>query len=134
MTDMFELATRKKLRFSSVKGQLSVEQLWDLPLITKTQGATSLDLVAKEVNRELKAAEEESFVEVSSKPGVRDNQLRMKILKYIISVKQAEAQEQKEAAGKAAMKEKLKEVLERKQNQKLEELSEADIQRMLASL
>ena len=30
MSDLFEQATRKKLRFQLPKGELTIEQLWDL--------------------------------------------------------------------------------------------------------
>ena len=51
--NIFEQASRLKLTFSTNKGQLSVEHLWDLSL-------DSLDTLAKGVNRELKASEEEA--------------------------------------------------------------------------
>lgn len=30
--NMFEFATRSKLRFTSARGELTAEQLWDVPL------------------------------------------------------------------------------------------------------
>ena len=35
-TDIFKQATKLKLRFSSVRGDLTVEDLWDLPLTSKS--------------------------------------------------------------------------------------------------
>lgn len=46
MTDIFEIASRRKYRFPSAIGELTVEQLWDLPLTDPKRGAT-LDNVAK---------------------------------------------------------------------------------------
>lgn len=43
---MFIKASRTKLRFESPKGLLSVEDLWDLPLIS-TMGKANLDDIAK---------------------------------------------------------------------------------------
>ena len=40
MENLFEQAARKKIRFSTPKGQLLAEDLWDLPL-------TQLDAVAR---------------------------------------------------------------------------------------
>jgi hypothetical protein len=34
--DLFETATRRNYRFPSAKGTLTVQQLWQLPLINKT--------------------------------------------------------------------------------------------------
>jgi hypothetical protein len=50
--NIFEQATRRAIRFESAKGDLSVEQLWDLPLQSRNQ--FDLDTVAKTVNRQLK--------------------------------------------------------------------------------
>ena len=60
MENMFEQATRNKLRFESTKGPLSVEQVWDAPLTSRN--GFSLDDIAKQAKRELDALSEESFV------------------------------------------------------------------------
>ena len=64
--NLFEIATRKKLRFPSLKGELSAEQLWDLPLSSRV--GLDLDNIAKAVNKDLKAEEEDSFVKTSTNP------------------------------------------------------------------
>ena len=65
---MFEQASRLKLRFTTARGSLSVEDLWDLPL-TSTTGKPNLDDIAKSLNRELRATSEEtSFVEPNATP------------------------------------------------------------------
>ena len=68
MDNLFMQATREKFRFESSKGDLSVEQLWDLPLTSRT--GFDLDTVAKAVNADLKASNEESFVNASNNPAV----------------------------------------------------------------
>ena len=84
---MFEKAARLKLRFDTPRGNLTVEDLWDIPL---TGQQISLDNVAKAVNKGLKASEEESFV---AKPSSKDRVLSLKldILKHVIRVRLAEA-------------------------------------------
>lgn len=42
--DIFEYATRKPLRFSSSKGELTTEQLWKLPLVCDNGGACLRDI------------------------------------------------------------------------------------------
>lgn len=76
---MFEKAAKCKLRFQSSKGALSVEDLFDLSL-------TSLDNLAKDVNRQLKAEVEESFIEKKSQNS-SDLELRLDILKHVIAYK-----------------------------------------------
>ena len=66
-----------------IKGQLTTEQLWDLPL----QARSSLDLntVAVEVNRELKGLAEESFVETRSNPRRGELEIMLEIVKFVIA-------------------------------------------------
>ena len=87
--NIFEQATRRAIRFESAKGDLSVEQLWDLPLQSRNQ--FDLDTVAKTVNRQLNAVTEESFVSVRENPAKETLSLKLEIVKHIISVKLQEA-------------------------------------------
>ena len=85
MDNLFLQATREKFRFESPKGDLSVEQLWDLPLTSRT--GFDLDTVAKAVNADLKASNEESFVNVNNNPAVSRLQAKLEVVKAIIEVK-----------------------------------------------
>lgn len=129
---MFEKATRQKYRFPSTKGELTVEQLWDLPL--QARGGFDLDSIAKTVNAELKSVTEESFVQTNSNPKKAPLEAKLEILKHIIKVKQEEAAA---AAKRVATQEeirKLEDVLARKSDQQLEGLSPEEIQAKLAAL
>jgi hypothetical protein len=86
--NMFERASRLKLRFPAISGWANTEDLWDLPLSSTHQ--TSLEFVAIAVNKRLKDLGEESFV--SAKPtGTETLQLMLDIVKHIISIRLAEA-------------------------------------------
>ena len=98
--NIFEKAAKGKYRFNSMKGNLSVEDLYDLPL-TSAQGV-SLDGLAIDVNREIKATEEESFVS-ENKPNTI-LAAKFDILKHIIKAKIEEIESAKLAAGKKAKK------------------------------
>ena len=95
--NIFEQATRRAIRFESAKGDLSVEQLWDLPLQSRNQ--FDLDTVAKTVNRQLNAVTEESFVSVRENPAKETHSLKLEIVKHIISVKLQEAEEARNRAN-----------------------------------
>lgn len=87
---LFVIAAQNKYRFPSTRGQLTVEDLFDLPL-RKTNGALDLDSVARSVNRELKQQAEESFVETSSNPAKAVLENKLEIIKAVIEIKKAEA-------------------------------------------
>ena len=132
MDNLFLQATREKFRFASNKGDLSVEQLWDLPLTSRT--GFDLDTVAKAVNADLKASNEESFVNVNNNPAVSRLQAKLEVVKAIIEVKLAQAEATKKRAEKAAERQRLMEVLHSKKDQELQGLSVEEIERRLSLL
>lgn len=129
---MFEKATRQKYRFDSLKGQLTVEQLWDLPLQAKN--GFDLDTVAKVVNQELKGVTEDSFIETRSNPRKGELEDKLEVVKHIIGVKQAENAAKLDEANRKAERERLQQILATKQAQQLEGLSVEEIQKRLDAL
>src|SRR5688500_9657746 len=115
MEQLFEKALRLKLRFSSTRGELSIEELWDLSL-------ENLDSLARAVNRTLKAEGEESFIEKRKNPNINNLELMLEILKHIIKVKQEEKQQAKSKAEKKSHLEFLKNLRNKKKIDALESL------------
>jgi len=130
--NMFEQASKEKLRLPSPKGQLTVEQLWDLPLQSKT--GFDLDQVARTVNSYLKGAAEESFVNTKTSPEKAQNELALNIVKHIIAAKQEANEATRTSAAKAAEKAKLLEILADKQDESLKGLSVEEIQKRISDL
>lgn len=123
--NLFEIASKKKFRYPSAKGELSTEQLWDLPLESKTN--VDLNSVAKAVNAALKAEQEEDFV--SPKTNSTKNQLEMKleVLKYVIADKKKAAEDAKKRMENAERRQKLLAALEDKQNDALKGMTPEQI-------
>lgn len=130
--DLFVVATRKKFRFPSDKGELNVEQLWDLPL--KARSGFDLNTVAISVNATLKSLAEESFVEVSSNPRRKILEDMLELVKYVISVKQTEAKAATDLAAKNALKRKIQDAIETKKGEALQSSSLEDLEAQLAAL
>lgn len=128
---IFEQASRQKLRFPSLKGELTVEQLWDLPLQSKS--GFDLDTIAKSVSRDLKAVTEESFV-IETSPANTTLILKLNLMKHIIAVRLAENAAAVNRAARAAERQKLLGVLADKQDESLKALTSAEIQQRLAEL
>lgn len=126
--DMFEKATKQKVRFDSPKGALSVEDVWDLRLTARS--GFSLDMLAKQLNRDIKSQEEESFV-VKQNAASEALTLKFNIVKHIIDVKMAERDEAAKAAEKATQRQKILEVLDKKRDQSLEGKTEEELLAML---
>lgn len=130
--NIFEYATRNKLRFTSIRGELTVEQLWDVPL--RSRDDFNLNTVAKAVNKAFKELSEESFVETSKTPEHTRREVALEIIKYVIDAKLAEEGAVKNSIAKKQEKHKLLAILAEKQDGKLSELSEKELQKRIAAL
>ncbi|NIQ06903.1 MAG: hypothetical protein GWO20_14595 [Candidatus Korarchaeota archaeon] len=124
----FEKATKMKLRFDTKVGKISTEDLWDLPLIS--QRGVSLDSIAKAVNAEVKASEEESFVERASNANTLAV-FKLEIVKRVIAVKQEEAETKLNAAKERERKARIRELIATKEDESLAELSVEDLKKLL---
>ena len=131
-SNLFITSSRKKFRFASERGDLTVENLWDLPLTSKN--GFNLNAVAIGVNAELKSLAEESFVETSTNPRRKDLENMLEIVKYVIAVKQDEAKAATERVAKQELKRKLREAIEAKEGEALQSASLEDLKAQLAAL
>ncbi|HNC58684.1 MAG TPA: hypothetical protein PLP33_24875 [Leptospiraceae bacterium] len=126
--NIFEKASKTRLRFASRQGQLSTEDLWDLSL-------SSLDTIAKAVNKELKSEQEESFIpDKTKRPNATHNALRLEILKHIIGVKVEESEASTKRAENAAKLARLKELAANKVDEVFAQQSLEEIQKQIAEL
>lgn len=122
LTNIFEKAAMNKYRFP-FKGQISVEDLWDLKL-------QDLDSVFKQLNKMKKVSEEESLLEVKS---VADVELedKIQIVKFIVKYKQEAALARLTEKENKEYNQKIMAIIEKKQNQALENMSVEELQKHL---
>jgi hypothetical protein len=131
--NMFEKATREKLRFVSSVGELTAEQLWDLPLTSKSE-RPNLDAMARAVFSELKSLEEGSFVELKPDPRKTAMELRLDIMKHVIGAKLEAKAEAEKAAENAERKRKLLAALASKEEAELTGMTKEQIESEIAKL
>ena len=113
---MFEKASRIKLRFDTSRGLVSVEDLWDLPLVARNR--PNLDDIARELYKQLKNDDDVSFV-LKEKKSDETVQLRFDIVRHIIEVRLAEEEAAKKAKANKEQKQKLLEIIANKQDEVL---------------
>lgn len=131
--DLYKYAAQTRLRFPSAKGQLTAEQLFDLPL--RSIAGADLDSVAKGINAQLKQAGEESFVEdTSADPKKTALKAALDLVKDVIATKQAENRAQLAKAQKAVERKKLLDVIAAKKDEQLSKASLEELERKLAEL
>lgn len=124
----FLKASRLKLRFRTTKGELSVEDLWDLSL-------TSLDSIAVSIDSQL-GSKKTFLVEpdraVSSEQQL--DQLRLEILKEVLSTKQAENAAARERSKRQAQLAFLKQLREDREIESLKSQPLDEINKQIAEL
>jgi hypothetical protein len=129
---MFETAVRTKMRFLSPRGDLTVEQLWDVPL--RSRDDFNLNWIAKSTNTMLKTVEEESFVDSTPAPAHGRLTMTLEIVKHVIETKLAEEASAKRRSENKVEKEKLLRILAEKQEGKLSDLTEKELQKRINAL
>lgn len=129
---MFEKASRMKLRFDTPKGQLSAEDLWDLPL-TSTTGKANLDEIAKTLFRKLKDEGEVSFVN-PAKTGDKTVQLQFDIVKHVIEIRIAERDAAELARVNKEKKQLILGIIAQKENEQLATTSLDDLRKMIETM
>lgn len=123
---MYKKALKMKLRFATTRGKLTTEDLFDLSLTDLNNIAIALDKKLSEIPRK-------SFISDIA-PDTQEDELRFNIVKDVINTKLIERNAAQNAKAKAAEKAQLMEILHRKKNEALENLSVAEIEAKLASL
>jgi hypothetical protein len=134
--NIFERASRAKLRFSTSVGEITTEQLWDLPLTSRRGGtnAVDLDTLARGVHSELKSIEEGSFVDVRPDPRKVTLELQLDVLKHVIQAKLDAKAAAEKAAENAERKRKLLSALANKEEAELTNMTKEQIEQEIARL
>lgn len=123
--NVFEIAVREKYRFP-YKGLVSVEDMWDLPV-------TELDKVFKELNKQVKTAQEESLLETKTKEDeILENKIA--IVRHIVSIKQKELKDKMMERQRKAQKQRIMDIMADKEDEALKGKSLDELQKMLDEL
>lgn len=129
--EIYKKASKKKIRFNTNRGVLSVEMLWDLPKEEIRELVIKAREAAKKSSGQVSDAEL-SFLD-APKAKATDDELRFEILKDIyLTKKNAEEKALKKAEIKANNK-KVLELIARKQDEALEKKSIKELEKMLES-
>ena len=125
MEKMFEFATRTKMRFP-FKGQISVEDLWDLSV-------RDLDNIFKTLNAQVKKSQEESLLATKTKED-ETLAIQIEIVRHIINTKLTEAETAEKSKALKDQKQKIMEIISAKKDAALNNMSVEELQAMLESL
>ena len=123
--DNFKVASQLKLRIVTAFGELSVEQLWDLPLLNLSSIIKSLKKTLKvDVDSEL------DFLDESKVTNIRE-ELMFNILKDVYLTKKKEQDQNKIASEVKDHNQKILKLIKQKQDNNLSELSIDQLEKLL---
>lgn len=133
MNDLFVNASRLKLRFDTKQGQLSTEDLWDLPLLSTRANVATLDDLAVTLNTALTNAGTTSFVKKATRPN-EILKLKFDVVLHVIEVKQAEEEAAELKKTNAYKKQQILEIIARKETDDLAGKSTEELRQLVAAL
>ena len=130
MENMLERAMRNRIRFKSVKGNLTTEDLWHITWDDELKFVLNLlNNRMKELNNDLFDDENKEYNNVKFK---------FDVAMYIYNSRKTEyealVEANEKAAERAAKKQTLLQILEQKQTKKYENMSEEEILQLVDSL
>lgn len=122
---IFEYAAKHKLRFP-YRGSITTEDLYDM-------SPADLDRIYKTLAREAKKNEEESLLADKKDEDVNLN-VKIDIIKHIVTEKLAAIERAKKAAATKMQAEKIRAIIAEKQDAALKEMSPEELNKMLEEL
>jgi hypothetical protein len=126
MDNIFEQASRQKLRFVTNRGNVATEDLWDLTL-------EQLDEVAIALNKKVKETSNESFIKKTSKTD-KKAVLMLEVVKSVITTKMEEEVLRKNAADRRAKRQRIMQLITEKEDATLGKKSIAKLREELEEL
>ena len=128
--NIFEQASRENLRFSTSVGNISVEDLWDLPL-TSVKGL-DLHKIALDLQTELSKEPAKSLDFFAFAPAKNPTlQLKFDIVKHIVTTRVAENHTKSEQAAKDSQREQIKALIAEKKQEDLKSKSVEELEALL---
>ena len=125
-------ALRSKMRFSSTRGLLTIEQLFDVPL--RAKDGFSLDAIAQAQARVVRDLESGSFVDGTANAQLQAATAVLTVVKYVIGVLLAEENARLTAAARRAEEQRILQALQARQDQKLAGATEDELMARLKEI
>jgi len=132
--DIYKFAAQNCLRFSSSRGSLSVENLFQLDL-DKARDGCDLNTIGLAIKNQLKTLGEDSLVETKAEnPAKKALEVALEIVKDVIKTKQEAAAAAEQRQHKMQLRMKLLDAIDAKENEKLTTASIDDLKKQLEAL
>ena len=132
MTNIFEQASRKALRFQTVKGELTVEQLWQLNL---DKGEVNLYQLATELVADVNSKPQKELSFFKKKTNKNElAELKFAIIEHIVITKVSEIEENESAAVRKSEIDEIDRLISQKEAESKASMSLEDLKKLKAKL
>jgi hypothetical protein len=133
LAQLLEIAVRENLTFKTPNGELLPQDLFHLPLTSNKANVATLDGLALALydQKEAKAGKVVSFVKPTPTGIVDFTEVKFEIVKAILDEKIAERDAAAAASKKAANRQKVMALLEKKDDEALENLPREELLKLL---
>lgn len=131
--NIIEKSVQEGYTFNTTKGLITTQDLYGLPLTSTRANIITLNSVAISLNREIKEATEESFVDDVS-PANKLLESKLEVVKHVIKFKKDKTKAAQDASQKKAALQELLELKDRKLQEQKSEMSMEDIDKQIAAL
>jgi hypothetical protein len=134
MSEIFMKASKLKLRFETSKGDLTVEDLWGLPLTATRANTLNLDDLGMDLLAKIETSNgKKSLVRPAAKMGAAVLQLKFDIVKFIIDTLVAERDRKEKRAALATEQQRLMDLINSKETEAEKALPLAELKTKLAA-
>lgn len=130
--NIFEMAVVQKFRFNTPQGQITAEDLFDLPLQSNT-GRANLDSIAIDLHNQLKKADTNVSFVTEIKSEATNLQARFDLVKYVIEVKIAARDKAQKAKETRERNQKILALIEQKENAAMADKSLDELRALLTA-
>ena len=132
MTNIFEQASRKALRFQTVKGELTVEQLWQLNL---DKGEVNLYQLATELIADVNSKPQKELSFFKKKTNKNElAELKFAIIEHIVITKVSEIEENESAAVRKSEIDEIDRLISQKEAESKSSMSLEELKKLKAKL
>ena len=125
--NIFEQASRLKLRFSTTRGLLTTEQLWELSL-------TDLNKLYINVNEEVSATSTKGLIKDTETKTDKENSLRLELIERIYTVRKEEKEAKEQRIALQSQKARLEQLIQTKKDEALTNLPVEELEKQLKEL
>ncbi len=133
MSNFFEQASKLKLRYPTERGDITTDDLWDMPLLSQDGDDFSLNSLAGNLDMDAKKSSDQNYVYRKTEANEKAV-LRFDVVKRVIAVKLEEIEAKENALLNQNKKDRIDAILADQEDEELKNMSKDELLKMRNNL